>query len=92
MVGRTEISGAGQIERGGIYGTIRHPRYTASFLAIIGACILAGTRMAWTVTGAWLVLMTIVITLEEREMRARFGKAYEDYCKGVPRFIPRWKL
>jgi len=91
-VGKTEISGAGEIESGGVYGTIRHPRYTASFLAIIGACILAGTRLAWTVTGAWLVVMTIVITLEEREMRARFGREYEDYCKRVSRVIPRWKL
>ena len=92
LVGKTEISGAGEIERTGIYGRMRHPRYTVSFLAIVGACILAGTKMAWMAAGVWLVLMTMVITLEEREMRARFGEAYSDYCSQVPRFIPRWKL
>jgi protein-S-isoprenylcysteine O-methyltransferase Ste14 len=89
LVGKTEISGAGEIECGGIYATIRHPRYTASFLAIVGACILAGTRLAWAAAATWLVLMSIVITLEEREMRARFGVAYAEYCREVPRFMPR---
>lgn len=91
LVGKTEISGAGEIQSSGIYGTLRHPRYTGSFLAILGACILAGTGPAWIAAGVWLVLMVIVIALEEREMRARFGEAYGDYCRQVPRFIPRWK-
>ncbi len=88
LVGKTEISGAGEIELGGIYGRIRHPRYTASFLAILGACFLAGTRAMWVTAAAWLVLMLVVISLEEREMRARFGAAYADYCGNVPRFLP----
>ena len=91
LVGKTEISGAGEIQSSGIYGMIRHPRYAASFLAIAGACILAGATLAWIAACAWLVLMTIVLTLEEREMHVRFGEAYEVYCSQVPRFIPRWK-
>ena len=91
LVGKTEISGAGEIQSSGIYGMIRHPRYAASFVAIAGACILAGATLAWMAACAWLVLMTIVLTLEEREMHARFGEAYEVYCRQVPRFIPRWK-
>jgi protein-S-isoprenylcysteine O-methyltransferase Ste14 len=88
LVGKTELSGAGEIERGGIYARIRHPRYTASFLAILGACFLAGTRAMWVAAGAWLVLMLLAISFEEREMRARFGAAYADYCSQVPRFLP----
>jgi protein-S-isoprenylcysteine O-methyltransferase Ste14 len=88
LVGKTELSGAGQIERGGIYSRIRHPRYTASFLAILGACLLAGTRTTWLVAAAWLVLMLVAISFEEKEMRARFGSEYADYCKRVPRFLP----
>jgi protein-S-isoprenylcysteine O-methyltransferase Ste14 len=92
LVGKTEISGGGAIEVGGIYGRIRHPRYTASFLAILGACFLAGTRAMWMTAAGWLVLMLVVISLEEREMRARFGAAYADYCRKVPRFLPFvWK-
>ena len=88
LVGKTEISGTGEIERSGLYGRVRHPRYTASLLAIVGACLLAGTGRAWTVAAVWLVLMAIVLSLEEREMRRRFGQSYVDYCRQVPRFIP----
>lgn len=88
LVGQTELSGGGEIARAGIYARMRHPRYTGSFLAIIGACLLAGTRTAWVVAGGWAVLMLVAISFEEREMRARFGAAFEDYCRRVPRFIP----
>jgi len=89
LVGRTEICGSGEVAQHGIYARIRHPRYTASFLAIVGACLLGGTRTTWMVAGAWLVLTRTAIALEERELRVRFGAAYEDYCRLVPRFIPR---
>ena len=88
LVGKTELSGAGEIQRRGIYGWIRHPRYTASFLAILGACFLAGTRAVWVIAATWLVLMLVAISFEEREMRTRFGEAYADYCSQVPRFVP----
>jgi protein-S-isoprenylcysteine O-methyltransferase Ste14 len=88
LVGKTELSGGGELERRGIYARIRHPRYTGSFLAILGACLLAGTRAMWAVAGLWLSLMLLAISLEERELRARFGRAYEEYACRVPRFIP----
>jgi protein-S-isoprenylcysteine O-methyltransferase Ste14 len=28
-----------------------------------------------------------VVRLEERELRERFGTAYEEYCRRVPRFV-----
>lgn len=88
LVGKTEVSGEGQIAESGIYSYIRHPRYVGSFLAILGACLLAGTRVAWTVAAAWTLLMLGAIALEERELRARFGATYNEYCRKVPRFIP----
>lgn len=88
LVGKTELSGGGELERRGIYARIRHPRYTGSFLAILGACLLAGTRAMWAVAGLWLSLMLLAISLEERELRARFGRAYEEYARRIPRFVP----
>jgi protein-S-isoprenylcysteine O-methyltransferase Ste14 len=90
LVGQTELEGGGEIECGGIYSRIRHPRYLASFLAILGACVLAGTHILYLAAAVWLALMGVIIALEEREMHARFGARYEDYCGKVPRFIPRW--
>jgi len=88
IVGKTELSGGGEIADRGIYARIRHPRYAGSFLAIVGALLLAGTPMLWLAAFAWTVLMRLAILLEERELRARFGAAYEEYCRRVPRFIP----
>jgi protein-S-isoprenylcysteine O-methyltransferase Ste14 len=88
LVGRTELSGSGEIAYRGIYARIRHPRYTGSFLAIIGACLLAGTRVTWMVAGVWMMLTLLAISFEERELRARFGATYEAYCRRVPRFLP----
>jgi protein-S-isoprenylcysteine O-methyltransferase Ste14 len=30
-----------------------------------------------------------VVHMEEPELHARFGERYEDYCRHVPRWIPR---
>jgi len=88
LVGKTELSGGGELVRQGIYARIRHPRYVGSLIAILGACFLAGTRLMWTVAALWCLLTLVVIALEERELRARFGSAYEEYCRRVPRFLP----
>jgi len=88
LVGATELSAGGEVISRGIYARIRHPRYLGSFLAILGACLLAGTTALWIVAGAWTVLTRIAIGMEEREMRARFGESYLAYCRRVPRFLP----
>jgi protein-S-isoprenylcysteine O-methyltransferase Ste14 len=88
LVGQTELSGGGDMVHRGIYARIRHPRYIGSFLAIVGACFLAGTRAMWIIAVVWLVLTRIAIALEERELRNRFGASYQEYCRRVPRFVP----
>lgn len=88
LAGPTELSGGGEIAHRGIYAYIRHPRYAGSFLAILGACLLAGTRAMWIVAAVWSLLTLIAIAFEERELRFRFGAAYEAYCRRVPRFLP----
>ena len=31
----------------------------------------------------------MIIEMEERELRERFGQEYAEYCIRVPRFVPR---
>ncbi|MGB0033972.1 MAG: isoprenylcysteine carboxylmethyltransferase family protein [Candidatus Acidiferrales bacterium] len=88
LVGKTELSGGGEVVHSGIYARIRHPRYIGSLLAILGACFLAGTRTMWIVAAVWWLLTLVAIAFEERELRNRFGAAYEEYCRRVPRFLP----
>jgi protein-S-isoprenylcysteine O-methyltransferase Ste14 len=90
LVGHAELKGGGELQLDGIYARVRHPRYVGSLLAIVGACLLAGTLVMWIVAAVWAALMLASIFMEEREMRARFGAAYEEYCRRVPRFWPTW--
>lgn len=88
LIGATEISGGGQIEEAGIYAQIRHPRYVGSFLALVGACLIAGTRMTCIMVAIWTILTAAAIGMEERELSIRFGNSYQEYCRKVPRFVP----
>jgi len=88
LVGRTELSGGGEVADNGIYARIRHPRYLGSMIAILGACLLAGTQVMWIVAAVWCALTLVAIMFEERELRTRFGAVYEEYCRRVPRFVP----
>jgi protein-S-isoprenylcysteine O-methyltransferase Ste14 len=34
-------------------------------------------------------LIYLLVLIEERELRERFGEAYVEYSRRVPRFVPR---
>lgn len=89
LVGHAELVGKTELTQSGMYKHVRHPRYSGMILAVAGACLIGGTIGAWITGGTWLVLVMVTILLEEREMRQRFGRDYEDYCRRVPRFLPR---
>ncbi|HKV06983.1 MAG TPA: hypothetical protein VJ725_02525 [Thermoanaerobaculia bacterium] len=75
--------------REGIYGRIRHPRYVEFSLALAGYAALANFEGLYWMTAGSLVLLYLIVLMEERELKERFGQEYVDYCAQVPRFIPR---
>ncbi len=88
LVGHAELTGTGEMFSGGLYARVRHPRYAGMFCAVLGAALLAGTRLLWIVVLFWWPFALIVIRLEEKELSARFGAGYESYRKRVPAFLP----
>jgi protein-S-isoprenylcysteine O-methyltransferase Ste14 len=76
----------------GFYRYVRNPMYVGIFLTLIG-------HLLWF--GYWnLLIYAIVVSIafhlfvtlyEEPTLRRNFGAAYENYCKQVPRWIPRFK-
>ena len=78
-----------QLVTEGLHARVRHPRYLQYLLVMAGLALMANylalyLTLAVLVPGIWLIVI-----LEEKELRARFGPAYDDYCRRVPRFIPR---
>ena len=75
----------------GIYSRMRHPRYVQVLLALLGYALIANYLAGYAVFLLALIWIPLVVLLEEKELRQRFGAEYEAYCARVPRFIPKWK-
>lgn len=80
---------AGTLIRSGVYGYVRHPRYLVCMMTLFAFAALTGSAGYFSLAFLSVLLYQVVAPLEERELRARFGKAYEDYARDVPRFLPR---
>jgi protein-S-isoprenylcysteine O-methyltransferase Ste14 len=75
----------------GIYSRIRHPRYVEALLVMASLALVANnlaTYVNWIVAIPSLLL---IVRIEERELRDRFGAEYDAYSVRVPRFVPRWQ-
>lgn len=83
-----ESPGAGLLTEG-IYGRIRHPRYVEFTLALTGWSLFANYIGLYGMTALSIAALFLIVLLEERELRERFGQAYVAYSARVPRFIPR---
>jgi protein-S-isoprenylcysteine O-methyltransferase Ste14 len=74
----------------GLYTWMRHPRYVQVALALLGYAFIANYLALYGVVALWLPGIYVIALLEERELRNRFGAAYDEYCRRVPQFVPRW--
>ena len=81
----------GTLLQEGIYGTIRHPRYVEVTLWTWGYALFANYLTLYIVALATPVAIYLVVLLEERELKERFGEEWEEYAARVPRFVPRRK-
>jgi protein-S-isoprenylcysteine O-methyltransferase Ste14 len=75
----------------GIYRYTRNPMYWGGFLILLGQWALFGTH--WTAliyTAGFMALAHLLVWFhEEPALRRKFGEAYSDYCRNVPRWMPR---
>ncbi|MDH4230644.1 MAG: isoprenylcysteine carboxylmethyltransferase family protein [Nitrospirota bacterium] len=92
MLGIPEISKAGKPAKllaEGIYSRIRHPRYLEIGFVLAGIAFAVNYLAVYVLLVAYMPVIYLVVLLEERELRKRFGAAYDRYCSEVPRFIPK---
>jgi len=76
----------------GMYRWVRNPMYVGMAVMLIGEALLL--PQIWREMAALIAVLSIVVTVvvvrkEEPDLRRMFGSDYEEYCRQVPRWIPR---
>ena len=100
VIGLVYITRGGQNRRvwanalvdGGIFAHCRNPMYVANLLLILGLAIVHnGWAMYLIGVPFFLVAYACIVSAEEQYLLVRFGEAYVDYCRRVPRWIPSFR-
>jgi steroid 5-alpha reductase family enzyme len=83
----TKLSG---LVTAGPFAICRNPLYAGSFLICLGYLVMCN-RADVLIVGIALFwgLHWAAVIYEERILRERFGEEFEEYCRRVPRFVPR---
>lgn len=91
LVGYPELKlSEGRLVSAGPFSVIRHPTYLAHILMLAGVFLITGyTGPGFLALFDLLISDSVIIPLEERELQARFGDAYREYKRKVPKFLPR---
>ena len=74
----------------GFYRYVRNPMYVGILAMNIGHFLWFGywNLLLYAIL-VFLAFHTFVIFYEEPTLKRKFGVAYEEYCRRVPRWIPR---
>jgi protein-S-isoprenylcysteine O-methyltransferase Ste14 len=74
----------------GPYRWTRNPIAALLIVTVLGEAVYFGSPGILTLVLIGPVLAHLQVTrIEEPRLRARFGEPYEDYCRRVPRWMPR---
>jgi protein-S-isoprenylcysteine O-methyltransferase Ste14 len=74
----------------GIYAHTRNPMYVGNVLILSGVGFAVNTWACWLLATALGVFVYVaIIAAEENFLRGKFGPGFDDYCRDVPRWLPR---
>lgn len=75
----------------GPYGVTRNPLYFGSAFLAAGFIVAGHSWIAGTIVTAYFAIFYYaVMRSEERDVRERFGAAFDEYASRVPLFVPRF--
>lgn len=79
-----------QLVTSGPYALVRHPMYAGLALAAWGALLIYFT---WTTVyfSVFAPMLFLRARREEQALAAEFGEQWQEYCKRVPAFWPRFR-
>jgi protein-S-isoprenylcysteine O-methyltransferase Ste14 len=74
----------------GLFRHTRNPMYVGKFLMVLGAGIASNRWPSLVaITAAYSFMYQAVTLAEEAYLRDKFGAAFDEYCRDVPRWWPR---
>jgi protein-S-isoprenylcysteine O-methyltransferase Ste14 len=74
----------------GLYRFVRNPMYVSGILALTGWMLWSPSLPLIVAPFVFFTAAHLFVTFyEEPTLKKKFGAAYEEYCKRVPRWIPR---
>ncbi len=74
----------------GLYGYVRNPIYVGVLSVLLGEAVVFEARVLFEYAGlVFLAFFAWVLIYEEPALRRKFGTSYKQYCRTVPRWIPR---
>jgi protein-S-isoprenylcysteine O-methyltransferase Ste14 len=74
----------------GLYRYVRNPMYVSVWCVMLAQTVLFASRnmLLYALTFA-VAFHLFVLLYEEPTLRSKFGDDYDDYCRRVPRWLPR---
>lgn len=73
----------------GVYAYVRHPQYLGFLLVMVGFLLQWPTIPTLVLFPVFVLVYRLLAKSEEREVRRRFGRTWDDYAERTPRFLPR---
>jgi protein-S-isoprenylcysteine O-methyltransferase Ste14 len=78
----------------GFYRYVRNPMYAGFFVGWLGLWVVFGRANLAAIAEVCVGVLGIALFVrlyEEPTLRKMFGAEYEEYCRNVPRWIPRMR-
>jgi protein-S-isoprenylcysteine O-methyltransferase Ste14 len=74
----------------GLFRHTRNPMYLGKFFMVLGAGIASNRWPSlFAITSAYALMYQAITLAEEAYLREKFGAAFDEYCRDVPRWRPR---
>jgi len=81
---------ANRLATTGAYDFVRHPQYVGFILVMLGFLVQWPTLLTLAMFPVPVVMYVRLAKQEEKEVRAKFGAAYDHYAQHVPAWFLHW--